>query len=431
MRVLFYLLIGAALAFLGMVAGSAATYFERFPGTYFISGFKAAETLYRFNIETQQEIEAAEEVAVDRPVGLLAYKEGEARDGYTLYTSGHDAYAYLLDMNGEVVHEWSAPFDEVWPSPDHLEAASDDVHFRKALVTPSGELYAIYEGMRVTPYGHGMVKLDKDSNVIWTYADATHHDFNIGADGRIYALTHENRTEPYPDLPGIAPPVLEDFIVILDANGIEQNRISLLEVFVDTPYEVVMNGSQTTLTWGKGNYTHTNTIDYVDAATAEAHPYAREGQLLVSMRDIGMIALIDPATRKIVWAERGPWLTQHDPDMLPNGNILLFDNMGDTTPTGRSRVLEFDPMTKEMVWIYNGSQDKPLESLIRASQQRLDNGNTLITESESGRLLEVSSAGAIVWEYMNPHTRMLGEKEIVAFVCWGQRLDADAVAFLQ
>jgi hypothetical protein len=62
---------------------------------------------------------------------------------------------------------------------------------------------------------------------------------------------------------------------------------------------------------------------------------------------------------------------------------------------------------------------------VRGAQQRLPNGNTLITESEAGRLLEVTADGEVVWEYINPVTGRPtpdGE-ELVSIVCWGQRID--------
>jgi hypothetical protein len=34
--------------------------------------------------------------------------------------------------------------------------------------------------------------------------------------------------------------------------------------------------------------------------------------------------------------------------------------------------------------------------------RRLQNGNTLITESDNGRAFEVTEDGSIVWEFVNP-----------------------------
>ena len=82
---------------------------------------------------------------------------------------------------------------------------------------------------------------------------------------------------------------------------------------------------------------------------------------------------------------------QHDPELLPNGHILLFDNHGNyLSPEGISRVIEIDPNTLGIVWQYAGTATRPLASDIRSEQQRLPNGNTLIVESDGGRLVEVT-----------------------------------------
>jgi outer membrane protein assembly factor BamB len=133
--------------------------------------------------------------------------------------------------------------------------------------------------------------------------------------------------------------------------------------------------------------------------------------------------VLDPETERLEWAARGSWLGQHDPDILPNGNILLFDNYGwFEKPEGRSRVIEFDPQTMEIVWQYAGTPEQPFESLIRASQQRLANGNTLITESSGGRLLEVTPAGEIVWQFVNP-VRGGEDNDRLPIIASAQRFD--------
>ena len=52
-----------------------------------------------------------------------------------------------------------------------------------------------------------------------------------------------------------------------------------------------------------------------------------------------------------------------------------------------------------------GLELKPPEAFFsewRGGAQRFDNGNTLITESETGRAFEVTADGEIVWEFWNP-----------------------------
>ena len=137
------------------------------------------------------------------------------------------------------------------------------------------------------------------------------------------------------------------------------------------------------------------------------------------------IGTLDLETERFSWAQKGPWLGQHDPDLLPNGNILLFDNFGHYGPGGASRILEFDPVSLEIVWRYDGTDEQPFWTNVRGAQQRLPNGNTLITESESGRLVEVTASGEIVWEFVNPVTGRPSPDgtDLVSIVCWGQRID--------
>jgi outer membrane protein assembly factor BamB len=84
--------------------------------------------------------------------------------------------------------------------------------------------------------------------------------------------------------------------------------------------------------------------------------------------------------------------------------------------------MEFDPATQQIVWSYAGSSGRPFDSPVRSSQQRLPNGNTLVTESDGGRLFEITAAGEVVWEYVNPVRG--GERgELIPIVAWAQRID--------
>jgi hypothetical protein len=175
---------------------------------------------------------------------------------------------------------------------------------------------------------------------------------------------------------------------------------------------------------GKGDYLHTNSIQVVTPAQAANAPFAAPGQVLLSLREVGTVALLDLAQAEVVWAMRGPWLRQHDADLLPNGRLLLFDNEG--APDYTSRVLELDPATQAITWSYAGDQRHPFYSRVRSAQERLPNGNTLVTESDGGRLFEVTRGGEIVWEYVNP-VRGGVAGELIPILSWGQRIDPQAL----
>ena len=101
--------------------------------------------------------------------------------------------------------------------------------------------------------------------------------------------------------------------------------------------------------------------------------------------------------------------------------MLVFDNVGHR---GMSKVIEFDPLTQEIVWSYEGTPENGFYTRASGAAYRLPNGNTLIVESNSGRAFEVTRDGRIVWEYYNPH-RAGDEDELIATLFDVVRLSAD------
>jgi hypothetical protein len=261
--------------------------------------------------------------------------------------------------------------------------------------------------------------MDKSSRLIWKFLEGAHHDLTVGPDGNIYVLTHEIRNTIIDKWRHLKPPRVDDFVVVLSPDGEVLKKVSILDALVASPYARMVN----TIAWySKDDYLHTNAIDVVDDAAAMRVSGVSGHQVLISMRELGAIGLLDLDREVFTWALRGPWLGQHDPDLLANGNMLLFDNYGHYGPGGISRVIEFDPNTLEHVWSYTGDDARPLESKLRSEQERLSNGNTLITESDGGRLLEVTREGEIVWEYVNP-VRGGDDNQFIPVVSWGQRID--------
>ncbi|HEY9550240.1 MAG TPA: arylsulfotransferase family protein, partial [Kiloniellaceae bacterium] len=302
-----------------------------------------------------------------RPDKGVTLNTPDAYPGYTLYTSGHASEASLISLDGKVLHRWQLSFSAVWNETSPVKEPMPDNFFywRKARLLPDGGLLAIFVVTGDTPWGYGMVKLDKDSNVIWSYLGQTHHDFDMGADGRIYALTHEMRRTTYERHPQLTVPRLDDFVVVLSPEGEELKKVSILDALAGSKYGWLLNR---VVWYNKHDFIHTNNIDVLEGEEAAALSFAEDGQVLLSFRDIDTIALLDLESEKIVWTMRGGWIGQHDPDVLANGNILLYDNLGGFEQSGRTRILEVDPDNGGVVWRYAGSLEQPFESEARGAQ---------------------------------------------------------------
>jgi hypothetical protein len=318
--------------------------------------------------------------------GVVKYDESRAYRGYNLYVSGHSPEAVLMDMQGKILHTWSHDFADIWPGREFPEELRGRDMWRRAYLYENGDLLAIHEGIC-------LIKLDKNSNLLWVYEGGCHHDLDVTPDGKIYVLARKAAVIPRINE---NDPVLEDFIVVLDANGNELKRISILEAMERSDYKRFLAHMLK-----KGDIFHTNTIEVLDGRLAGISPAFKAGNVLISILKINTIAVIDLKTEKAVWALVGRWRRQHQPTVLDNGKLLIFDNQG--LRKMRSRVIEFDPVTKEIGWAYSGTKAQRLYSESCGSCQRLPNGNTLITESDNGRALEVTPDKTVVWEFINPH----------------------------
>jgi hypothetical protein len=258
--------------------------------------------------------------------------------------------------------------------------------WRRAYLYPNGDVLAIFEGF-------GLVKVDKNSSLIWASPVAAHHDLDVLPNGDIFVLSRTAHVIPRIN---VQAPLLEDFISILGPDGAEKRRISLLEAFENSSFAEIYHSQNRT----RGDLFHTNSLEVLDGRIASRVPAFKRGRILTSMNNLSAIAVVDLEQKSVVWARKGGNSGQHDPKILDNGHLLLFDNRG--TP-GRSNVIEFDLGAGRPVWRYGGTKEKPFFSPRLGTAQRLPNGNTLITESNSGRAFEVTQDKQIVWEFYNPH----------------------------
>lgn len=396
---LFLLISLSAVAFLIFVAGIAAYKYNIYPAPAVMDALEGGETwLTQRGAKPYTTYDNTLEVSAHARV---SWDKSRAFDGYTLISMESGETALLVDMQGKVIHHWVATFLKAFPDPSHTHISSKvRVFIEKSHVFANGDLLVNYIGMGDTPYGYGLAKFDKDSNLLWSYRDNAHHDFYIDSQNRIHILTHAFIPPPVPGYPKMRNSMLSDYIATLTPEGKEIGRISILDAFIGTPYQNFLN-QPPILEWDR---LHTNSVMMLEAPLDAAFPMFKAGQYLISLNTLNTIAVIDPDTKKVIWAARGGWKMQHAASFQPDGNILFYDNQGYKL-RGRpfSRLLEINPNTKQVVWNYSGSPEKPFFSYDRGRVQRLPNGNSLIVESHRRRIFEVTRDGDIVWDYLIPH----------------------------
>ena len=456
LRQTWFLLLFLILIVTSYVVGAAVMYFRLPTSDYLSRAFVGGTALHERGKPFEPSVSLP-----DKPLqpGLVLDVPEQTYDGFTLLTTTQFARAYLLDMKGKVVHQWDKPFDKVWPHAPHIknQLTNDQVHWFTAHLYPNGDLLAVYQAENDSPYGYGLVKLDQNSNVVWKYANNTHHTIDVGEDGRIYTVVQRNLTEKPPGLDEIPSPYTTDFLTILSPDGKEQVSISILQAFLDSPYALLFHtliterlkahamdpygpmlltptgeqpadiphrgpelspdtikpGMPLDLTRFAGariqqtrDLVHANSAKVLAPSIARQFPLFKAGQVLVSLRSLDLLGVIDPETKSVVWASCGNWRCQHDPEFLPNGHLLLYDNFGSRLGT---RIVEYNPQNQAATWFYPDAGAEPFITVHRGMKQHLGNGNTLIVDPEPGRLLEITADKKLVWQF-NP----VSEKRIVA-----------------
>ena len=341
--------------------------------------------------------------------GVTFHAEGRAAPGLNLVVSGHAAEAYLMSLDGEVRHRWARSFEDTWPGRKGNRTRSGS--WRRAHVLEDGGLLAVFTSL-------GLVRLDRDSNLVWAWEGRAHHDLDVGPDGSIYVLTRKASLIPahHP-----SDPVLEDFVTRFSADGTELETVSIRDCLARSEFASELDAIRV-----GGDVFHTNSVQLLDDRGAALGPAGAaafpEGGVLVSVRQLDLLAALDLERRTVTWARRGSWRRQHEPTLLPGGTMLVFDNL--SVPR-RSGVLEFDPLTGEQLWLYRAAVDDAFFTSGAGTCQRLANGNTLICASNAGRAFEVSPQREVVWEWKTPHRVEGPDGEALAATLFDlHRLDA-------
>jgi len=348
-------------------------------------------------------LEALGYVHGDRPAGeetmVVLHDRTKALQGFNLYTAEHAWRAFLIDMDGRLLHFWEIP---------KIEGRKDKL--KRVRLLENGELLALLER-------RAMYRLDRHSNVLWHFRGRVHHDFDVAHDGTIYVLIR--RAGIYPSYDADRP-ILNEAIRAISPEGEVLETVWMLDAIQRS------SCCSDFLDYAEaGDIFHTNAVHILDGSLEHRHPAFRAGNILTSFRYVNAIAVVDMAAGRVVWGYRGPFVRQHDPTVLDSGNILLFDN--EAPPhglDGRSRVLELDPFEDRIVWKFPPTPDIAFYSRTGATSERLANGNTLITESRAGRVVEVTHDMEVVWTFVNP-ARVPEDENNIARIFEMQRLPGD------
>lgn len=286
--------------------------------------------------------------------------------------------ALLYDRSGNEVHYWPIDYSELDPEGPSLQ----NVYFHGVEVFEDGSIIVNFDD------GHVLAKIDMHGKVIWKIQGFFHHVVSRSYDGTVWTWEGSRYNQ---------------FISQVDhVTGKVIRRISLIEDIIipnglQGQFAIRTRRSESGLNWFNDAF-HPNDVEILDPRYAQAFPSFSPGDLLISLRELNLIAIIDVSSLRVKWSKIGPWYRQHDPDFLMDGSIsILNNNMGFMN----SQIIKIFPESGRSEVIVGGSKGLPFYIWQKGKHEHLENGNILITDSDHGRVLEVDSKGNLVWEYNN------------------------------
>ena len=394
------------------------------------------------------------------PLGVTIYVPEKCWNGFTILSTDEGR---LVDMNGNLAHLWKGVLhhpNKVYAGGYLVASTASWKHGRQDAIQIQVRDFNDKVIWKFDRWQEG--KANAGEGTMWL--SRQHHDLQIKGNPVGYYIPNLNN-----------PDFSKETLLALAHYNVKNEKINKnVRLIDDVVYEVDMATGKIVWTWkasehldemgfddaalkamqnfdgkvraeGDGfDWFHQNCVSYLgpnrwfDGGDRRFHP----DNIILDSREAGLLAIVDRASGKIVW-KAGPYYREgedkklgwiigpHHTHMIPRGlpgegNILVFDNGGqsgygppnDTAPNGigvmrraHSRVIEFNPINKDIVWEYspntsgkaNQKSGFDLYSTNVSSAQRLPNGNTLITEGTRGRVIEVTKDQEIVWEYISPY----------------------------
>ena len=379
--------------------------------------------------------------------------QAEVFDGYTLFTpksaQEDGASTHLMNNNYEILHSWShnqGPASMPYLLPD------SSIIYPYRVPNPTMDAGGV---------GGGIEKQTWDGEILWeyTFSDETyqhHHDVEPLPNGNILIIVWEKKTaqEAYnmgretisnplnqmwstallelnPESGEIVwqwhiwDHLIQEFNPDLPGYGVISEHPELFDINCGTVGND-LGGPQS----ANGDWMHINAVNYNPELD----------QIVISSRAQDEIFILDHSTTTEEAAghiggnsgKGGDFLyrwgnpenygrgdesdrilgDQHSINWIPHGypgegNLILFNNFHENS---QSAVLEFitsledgqyqleagEPYGPETwQWIYMGDITTPMQG----GAFRLPNGNTLITQTHTSKILEVDMDGNVIWEY--------------------------------
>ncbi len=328
-------------------------------------------------------------------------QEGAVEDDGYLLLSAYDnskeqsTVKLIRISDQQVLHEWVPNIQELVET---IKTENPHFHSNKMRASRYQITHPLLlsDGGIIFQNGGPLFKVNTCSNIEWGIKGFFHHSIEQDPDGNFW-------------VPSAFWPASydKDVFVRYEDNAIAKVSPDGKVLFKKSVSKILEENGYRGLLFGAGPYDwdaiHLNDIQPAHYSTE----YWEKGDLLVSIKNRSAIFLYRPSTDKIVWLKTGPWINQHDPDYIGQSKISLFGN-DVVRDVGMQRRHFMDGYNNiYLLDLADGSVSTPYSEVLKelnvrtpsqGLQERLENGDVFVEETDYGRILRVSPK-QVIWEF--------------------------------
>jgi hypothetical protein len=293
------------------------------------------------------------------------------------------------------VYGWTLSAAEILKDVSHISRFTeptnwDEAHFRQIhpWLEENGDLI-------VKDFHTPLFRVDPCGKLVWTLQDAVyHHSTESDAEGNLWIPSVAERAS----IASVNDEFRDDRVSQVSPSGKPLFVRSMARILIRHGYANWLFSTHS------NDPTHLNDIQpvLVDG------PYWNKGDLFLSLRNVSAIVLYRPSTDEIVWIKRGPWIMQHDVDILDDHRISIYDNAGQERAPQRpffassSQIVVYDFATgKVSAPLQRAMMDNNVRTWTEGLSTQLPDGSVLVEDPTEARFIVFRANGTIAAEYVN------------------------------
>ena len=250
-----------------------------------------------------------------------------------------------------------------------------------------------------------MVRQDYSNHWPWITADGDILAVAFDLDNAPLSFSLNGKKETTRPFPCDGHGVYKDVILVLDQNGTLKDKIPIFDGLIKGPY-----GARFALRGPDAGCdpVHTNSVVPFGPGLAAKLSGVSADDLLISSRSLDALFVLGRNDHQIKHMITGTFRRQHSAKPLPDGRIVLFDNMGSRDDRGPTRILILDPATNQETTFFPNALTAPTHDILAEYQGRIelsrDEKNMVVAYGPNGRGYEIRLAdGAVVTNFDNVH----------------------------